>query len=724
MKDLQPTQDPSGGTGVKKKRNRRRRKPRSAKHKSDNTEKTNTATSPSKKPHDAPMTKRDLYFTLNCNLVTIGQDASAVARVTMLNWDAEIVLDTFVQVPVPVTDFRNTGISKEAVSSSNRQAMSFAKVRQAVHRILKGKILVGHNLQEHLTSLGLTHPSTDVRDCANFRLFQYTEIDGVTDEQIAAQRSLADLAGEFLQREIDHDLSPMEASVLSLDLYKAFRSEWEQHLVQQAHQNENAAQYQQQQNYQAISTAPQSSLPIGSHEAGMRPRIPSYDHAYLQYPTHPVDLQAYSTYGAISSAYGSSTCGDSTSLQDVASNYGSSVYYDDSSVLSEPCTTESLAKSIREEAAGFRETPVRQSSSSSWFRFGSRKSRSFQPPRTEPMTSLTEGPDDTPAWPDQENLGPVDKFGVPLNYNNVTRGDPKQSSSWFSFRRPRSPRQGKRPEDSEDEKEVAPFNRRESSGVNERRPSLDSACGRESRASNGRPSSIGSSVDPIADDRDDASQLPTFGEPEKQPGSWFSFRRSSKKRQSQESIKDEKVLEVAIVKPLPRPAQREEEDWMREVVGSPTSQKKDILSASFLEDSEIEYDIGLEPEPQPPQKESAWLPRFLRSSAKPSSVNTAAELSNEPPNDPWLKQAVSSGSMNGGDNVLNPSFFEASLSPSTTLKAFDDADFPRPRARFPTEATLVTVPSEHEDETLPESEDFGKDFAHEFEQNLSFLQIS
>lgn len=704
MKDLQPPQDSNGG-GMKKKRNRRRRKPRSAKHKSDTTEKTNTATSSSKKPHDAPMTKRDLYFTLNCNLVTIGQDASAVARVTMINWDAEIVLDTFVQVPVPVTDFRDTGISAEAVSSSNRQAMSFAKVRQAVHRILKGKILVGHNLQDHLTSLGLTHPSTDVRDSAQFKLFQYTEIDGVTDEQIAPERALEDIAAEFLQREIPHDLSPMETCILSLDLYKAFRSEWEEDLVQKAHENENAAQLQQQQNYRAMPTTPDSS---------MRPRIPSYDHAYVQYPMYPLDPQLYSTYGAMSSAYGSSTCGDSASVQDVASNYGSSVYYDDSSVLSESCRTESLAASIQEEAAGSRGTPTRQFSSPSWFRFGSRKTRPFQPTRREPMTSLSEGPDDTPAWPDQENLGPVDEFGVPLNYAN-RRGDSKQSSSWFSFRRPKSPRQGKKQEDSDDEMEDASLNK-ESASPKERRPSAGS---HHSRASSCRPSSICSSMEAAMEDCEEASQLPEFGEPEKQPGSWFSFRRSSKRRNSQE-IKDEKASEVAIVKPLPQRAPREEEDWMREVVGSPTSQKKDILSVSFLKEGEMKYSIGLEPEPQPPQKESTWLPRFMRSSARPSSTNNGAESSDEHPNNPWLKEAVSSDPMSGSDNVLNPSFFVPNLSSSTNTKAVDDTDFPSPRARLPTETTLLTVPSEHGDETLSgEFEDFGKEFAHELEQNLT-----
>jgi hypothetical protein len=100
-----------------------------------------------KKKHDAPMTRSDLYFALDCEMVGIGPEGfdSAVARVTIVNWENQVVLDTHVQVPVPVTDYRThiSGIQPEDLDPQNG-ARTFDEVRDAVSQILKGKILIGH----------------------------------------------------------------------------------------------------------------------------------------------------------------------------------------------------------------------------------------------------------------------------------------------------------------------------------------------------------------------------------------------------------------------------------------------------------------------------------------------------------------------------------------------------------------------------------------------------
>jgi RNA exonuclease 4 len=107
------------------------------------------------KHHDAPMTKNDLYFALDCEMVGIGPDGSdsAVARVTLLNWEKEIILDTFVKVPVTVTDYRThvSGIQPQDIESEN--AMTFEEARRRVEHILRGKILIGHGLENDLCAL-------------------------------------------------------------------------------------------------------------------------------------------------------------------------------------------------------------------------------------------------------------------------------------------------------------------------------------------------------------------------------------------------------------------------------------------------------------------------------------------------------------------------------------------------------------------------------------------
>lgn len=767
----------------KKKRSRRRRKPRSAK--SSQVQPVEKVHRGAKKHHDAPMTKRDLYFALHCELVSIGHGAPAVARVTMINWDAEVILDTFVQVPVPVTDFRRTEIPPDAISTHNPQAMSFAKVRQSVHQILKGKILVGYGLQEHLTALGLTHPPTDVRDAAKFQFFQYEEIDGVSEERVSVKRSLADLAAEFLQRDINVR-NPMDACIVALDLYKEHRTEWEAHLVELAHVDENR-------NYFAANASmPQvfssHTSPFESH-----PRLPSYDESVpsyglpvvhppqersswfslgrsrQSYPSQeshaaqsmltPEALEAlnYSRYGDMA-AYGRHHPyygHPATVHASSSSNPGSSSYYEDSSLMSDSYASESVASSLPDEGQQVYTQPVQQaSSSSSWFRFGPRRTRYPETMPKEPMTSLTEEPvdDPPPGWLEHPNVAVERNDKAVLATDEQENDEPdgpnsnedeKASSSWFSFRRPKSPKPGKTQDDSGDERASTPNRRRrgkagkgEDSGderattpSRRRRASLDSMCISDSIRSASRQSSTGSVG--RRNSLEHESSPTELEEPEKQPSSWFSFRRSSK---ATVATKSRTVLgkeEASECNEQPRlqaePTEPVEEDWMHEVVGSPSTQEKDLLAVSW--DSES---IGLEapviaPEASRPStaKESKWLPRFLRSTKVTMGDSTARGDSTEPSSrDQWLNQSLTLPPFDQ-PKLLNPSFFsrEGGMVGSPAFSDVDEVVF-FPRSRLETESTLPTVASEAEDEGSGSPlNDSAQDFVHGTEENFAYLNL-
>jgi RNA exonuclease 4 len=191
-----------------------------------------------KKHHDAPMTKSDIYFALDCEMVGVGPQGltSVVARVTLVNWENQVVLDTYVKVPVPVTDYRThiSGITPKDIQPEN--AVNYEQVRSAVKDIIHGKILIGHGLENDLTALGLVHPWCDVRDTACYPLYMQEIVDPSTGKLVTRPRKLRDLAWEVLGRQIQHDgipHSPIDDAIASLDLYKAARFEWEHQLGQQ-----------------------------------------------------------------------------------------------------------------------------------------------------------------------------------------------------------------------------------------------------------------------------------------------------------------------------------------------------------------------------------------------------------------------------------------------------------------------------------------------------------
>ena len=91
-----------------------------------------------------------------------------------------ILLDAFVHIPVPVTDFCDTGITDKDVAFDDRRdfshpisrnAMPLGILRSHVERILHGRPLVGYKVEDSLKALGLAHPWINVRDIAFFPPF-------------------------------------------------------------------------------------------------------------------------------------------------------------------------------------------------------------------------------------------------------------------------------------------------------------------------------------------------------------------------------------------------------------------------------------------------------------------------------------------------------------------------------------------------------------------------
>lgn len=200
---------------------------------------TRVSKATSTKTHDAPMKRRDIYFALDCEMVGVGQDGldSALARVSIVNWDNEIVLDTYVKVDQPVIDYRTfvSGIRPEQIESD--YAVSLCEVRRLVTTMLQGKILIGHGLKNDLKVMGINHPWCDVRDTATYEPFMRTQECRSAEEQTTlCPRKLRDLVREKLRKEIQvmgKAHSPVEDAIAAMDLYKEVRSEWETEMMKQ-----------------------------------------------------------------------------------------------------------------------------------------------------------------------------------------------------------------------------------------------------------------------------------------------------------------------------------------------------------------------------------------------------------------------------------------------------------------------------------------------------------
>ncbi|KAL7442122.1 hypothetical protein ACHAXM_011139 [Skeletonema potamos] len=171
-------------------------------------------------------------------MVGVGPEGldSAAARVTLCNWAEEVILDTFVKVPVEVTDYRTFVSGIEAKDLKGDKAMPLHEVKEIVQKTLHGKILIGHALENDLKALQITHPWHDTRDSAVYPPFMQEVPDLEDSGKICLRpRKLKELVKDRLGNDIQelgkaHD--PVEDALSALRLYKMERLQWEQFVVQ------------------------------------------------------------------------------------------------------------------------------------------------------------------------------------------------------------------------------------------------------------------------------------------------------------------------------------------------------------------------------------------------------------------------------------------------------------------------------------------------------------
>mmetsp|Transcript_27154 Transcript_27154/g.45289 ORF Transcript_27154/g.45289 Transcript_27154/m.45289 type:complete len:332 (-) Transcript_27154:240-1235(-) len=176
-----------------------------------------------------PEEYKSKYVAVDCEMVGIGAEGkqSALARVSLVDFSGKTLLDTFVQVPSRVTDFRTHVSGVTAKHIQKQTAMEVKPCRSLVASHLRGKILVGHALQNDLQALMLQHPKEDIRDTAKHRPFQR-----VVGSKWRP-RKLRDLVKQHLGIDIQvagesHD--SIEDASATMALFKRVREGWEKEL--------------------------------------------------------------------------------------------------------------------------------------------------------------------------------------------------------------------------------------------------------------------------------------------------------------------------------------------------------------------------------------------------------------------------------------------------------------------------------------------------------------
>jgi len=231
--DKAPKSNKSNATKTKKNNSNKQSKNKKGPN-GKTQKKKNNKPKPKKQPNvvaeqqELTLEEQGRYLALDCEMVGVGEYGltSALARVSVVDYNNAVVFDTYVKVDEPVTDYRTfiSGIREEHLQSD--LAMGFEQCQGIIKKLLQNKILVGHALKNDMAVLQSQHPWYLCRDTAKYEPFM--KKDKITS--LLRPRKLKDLAETKLDRTIQivgQEHCPIEDAIAALDLYKKARGKWE-----------------------------------------------------------------------------------------------------------------------------------------------------------------------------------------------------------------------------------------------------------------------------------------------------------------------------------------------------------------------------------------------------------------------------------------------------------------------------------------------------------------
>ena len=275
-------------------RNNKNRRPRKKKSNNNNNKNNNNNNNNGPQQQLILSEKEQAkYVAMDCEMVGVGCGGfqSSLARVVMVDWNGQVLLDQYVRPSEPVTDYRTfvSGITKQELEQDS--VVDLDTCRTKVLEILQQdndhhdhhneRILVGHGLKSDLMALGIRYPWYLIRDTAKWEPYMKTRdgnpppatgctmahhnhhdggsssagagSDGTGCTMFLWPRKLKELCHDKLHRDIQcigQAHCPVEDAIAALDLYKLARLKWEKTMIYKINKTRQITEQQHKQQEQ------------------------------------------------------------------------------------------------------------------------------------------------------------------------------------------------------------------------------------------------------------------------------------------------------------------------------------------------------------------------------------------------------------------------------------------------------------------------------------------
>ncbi|MCJ1474296.1 hypothetical protein MMC13_002954 [Lambiella insularis] len=116
------------------------------------------ATTPEADFQSGSLTVGRMVLALDCEMCQVEGDEYALTRISIVNWDGEVVMDELVMPEKPITNYltQYSGITATRLASVTTDLSNIQS--RLLNLLTPRTILVGHSLNADLTAMKLTHP--------------------------------------------------------------------------------------------------------------------------------------------------------------------------------------------------------------------------------------------------------------------------------------------------------------------------------------------------------------------------------------------------------------------------------------------------------------------------------------------------------------------------------------------------------------------------------------
>ncbi|KYQ91960.1 RNA exonuclease 4 [Tieghemostelium lacteum] len=162
-------------------------------------------------------------LSMDCKIVEVSGHKAALGKICIVNRSFNVIYEKIIKPEDTIIDYRTkfTGLTKEIV---DKQGVDFLVAQKEILKIIKDKILVGHDLSEDFKVLKLAHKKQLLRDLMTFPAHLNN------DKSPQSLKAIARLELNFSPDKWDFNDSIRDCILTQL-IHNIHKKEWEQYIT-------------------------------------------------------------------------------------------------------------------------------------------------------------------------------------------------------------------------------------------------------------------------------------------------------------------------------------------------------------------------------------------------------------------------------------------------------------------------------------------------------------